>query len=260
MRTVVLTSSALRHRYFLKVVSENSNLVGVIHENKGEYYTKQQEQSKVVKKHFDKLAQTENEFFFNSTQHISLKNIEVKNIDKNEINDPKLVDWIQKLNPDIILLFGTGILKECWLNRFENRIINLHLGLSPFYRGSATLFWPFVNDELECVGATIHIAAKRVDAGDILKRIKPTITPTDNYYSVNYKTIKEAIESIPSVAKNFLENKAELIKQDSSTSKVYKKSDFTEDILTAMLQKYQDSIPLSTIDKIKKSHRCICCQ
>ena len=262
MRAIVLTSNGLRHKYFLKVISENFDLVGAVYEDKGEYYKKQVEKSSVVVEHFKRLGSTEKDFFQDEVQNLSLKNLEIKNLNKNQINDENIITWAKDLKPDIIFLFGTGILKDGWLDDFENKIINLHLGLSPFYRGSATLFWPFVNDELECVGTTIHIAAKKVDAGGILHRVKPNIGVDDNYYTINYKTIKSTIDILPKIATKFIQGEIDLIKQDISNSKVYKKSDFNENVLTSVLDKYKykDSISVDIVNKIEESQKCICCQ
>ncbi len=260
MRAIVLTSNGLRHKYFLKVIKENFDLVGAIYEDKGEYYTKQKKESRVVRQHFEKLTLTEKIFFEDKVQNFILNNTQIKDIGKNEINDAEIIKWAKDLKPDIIFLFGTGILQAGWLDNFENKIINLHLGLSPFYKGAATLFWPFVNNELECVGATIHIAAKKVDAGDILYRIKPTVEIGDNYYTINYKTIKGTIDIFPKIAKNFSKNEIEAIKQDVDIGKVYKKSDFNEKVLTKVVQKYGQIISLDQVLKITESNKCICCQ
>ena len=40
------------------------------------------------------------------------------------------------------------------LKEFRSKIINAHLGLSPYYRGSGTNIFPFVNKEIEYVGVT----------------------------------------------------------------------------------------------------------
>ncbi len=260
MRTLVLTSDSLRHRYFLKVISEKFDLLGAIYEDKGDYYNKCQRESSLIEKHFAKLLETEKRFFEKDVKDFKFKNIEIKNINKNQINDADIIDWAKELKPDFIFLFGTGILKDAWLHNFENKIINLHLGLSPFYRGSATLFWPFVNDELECIGATIHIATKKVDAGGILCRIKPDISVNDNYYTINYKTIKKAIDIFPGVAQKFLDGDIIPVKQNNEIGKVFKKNDFTEGILAKVLKKYKDSIPEDLFKNIKGSNKCICCQ
>ena len=49
---------------------------------------------------------------------------------------------MQQAAPDVVLVFGTGLLKAPLIGAFPGRIINIHLGLSPYYRGAGTNFWP----------------------------------------------------------------------------------------------------------------------
>ena len=83
-------------------------------------------------------------------------------------NDPAEVALMTAARPDVVLVFGTGILREPLLSAFDGRIINIHLGLSPYYRGAGTNFWPLVNREPEYVGATIHYLDAGIDTGPIL--------------------------------------------------------------------------------------------
>ena len=39
------------------------------------------------------------------------------------------------------MVYGTTIIKGDLIRIFEKRIINLHLGLSPYYRGAGTNFF-----------------------------------------------------------------------------------------------------------------------
>ena len=65
----------------------------------------------------------------------------------------------------------------------------MHLGLSPYYRGAATNFWPLVNREPECVGATIHQAILEVDAGAVLSQVRPELGPDDRAHDIGCKAI-----------------------------------------------------------------------
>jgi|APSaa5957512535_1039671.scaffolds.fasta_scaffold122418_1 methionyl-tRNA formyltransferase len=259
MRALVLTSNSLRHKYFLKMVDDNFNLVGVVSENKGKYYSEQEKNSALIQKHFERLRETERLFFSKDLCDFDISSLNVKYIAKDEINQKQVIDWAISLNPSVVFLFGTGILKDEWLNRFENTIINLHLGLSPFYKGSATLFWPFANDELECIGATIHLAVQKVDAGDILIRVKPDINKFDNYYTINYKLIKEAINILPKISKSYLAGEIKIEKQVGVKNKFYRKKDFNENVLKQVIDNYGENIPVKTIVRIKRSDRCVYC-
>jgi len=253
MRALVLTSNKLRHKFFIQTIKHNFDLVGAIYEDKGSYYKEQQKDSTIVSNHFKQLEQTEKDFFGDLD---NLDYLNYLNIEKNNINNDEVIKWAKELNPDVIFLFGTGILKSVWLNGFKDRIINLHLGLSPFYKGSATLFWPFVNDELCCIGATIHLAVEKVDSGSILARVKPNIDISDNYYTVNYKTIKKAILLLPEIAKSFIENKSVVISQDNINSRIYKKIDFNEEVLNYVIEKYGQSIPKKEYELLQKGEKC----
>ena len=48
---------------------------------------------------------------------------------------------------------------------FPAACLNIHLGLSPYYRGAGTNFWPLVNGEPEYCGATIHFLDERRGLG-----------------------------------------------------------------------------------------------
>ena len=107
-------------------------------------------------------------------------------------NDPAEVALMAALGPDVVLVFGTGILREPLLSAFDGRIINIHLGLSPYYRGAGTNFWPLVNREPEYVGATIHYLDAGIDTGPILAHARPTIARGDGPHDIGNKTIVAA--------------------------------------------------------------------
>ena len=51
---------------------------------------------------------------------------------------------IKQFSPKFGLIFGSDLIRSPVLEVLPFETLNLHLGLSPWYRGSATLFWPFV--------------------------------------------------------------------------------------------------------------------
>lgn len=255
MKALVLTSNSLRHKYYAQELSKKFDIVGIISEPKTVYYQKAKEESQIVREHFDNLSKYEELFFKNAKFP---EDIELLELVKSNMNNQEVIDWAKKYKPDVIFLFGTVILSDIWLNAFENKIINLHLGLSPYYRGSATLFWPIYNNELECLGVTIHLATKKVDAGQILGRVKPIYEVGDNYYTLNYKAIKKGIDCMGEIVQKYLDGNIELIEQDLSNSKVYKKADFTEQILLQALENIGEGLTEERIKSIEGSTLCNC--
>ena len=60
------------------------------------------------------------------------------------------------LDSDVYIVLGCCYIKG-WLCDYlvSNRAINIHIGMSPFYRGSSCNFWAR-DENYEYVGATLH--------------------------------------------------------------------------------------------------------
>ena len=253
IKALILTSDSLRHKYFSDVMSNFFDIKGVIVESKKNYYIEAKKESIKVQEHFNQITEYENKYF----EGVCFpENCKVVYLNEADINSYKLTHWSKNQEIEVILLFGTTILTDCWLESFKDRIVNLHLGLSPYYRGSATLFWPIHNNEICCVGSTIHIATKRVDAGNIIARIKPELNIYDNYYDINLKTIKQSIDAMPFYVHDYLSGKVSPVAQDLSSGVLYKKSDFTKNSLIKALSVVGDGLTEEQIVEIKESKLC----
>jgi folate-dependent phosphoribosylglycinamide formyltransferase PurN len=252
-KALVLTSTSQRHRYFALEMAKIFDVVGVMAEAKQNYFTEAR-RAPSVEKHFEQLAIVEKEFF----PLPSVNSIEIRNFPN--LNAPESVAYAKSLAPDVICLFGTSILKKPWLEAFPDRIVNLHLGLSPFYRGSATLFWPFYFRELECLGATIHLAIQKVDAGAILKRVKATLLPGDSYYAATTRLIRDSIHAFPITAKHYLEGSSKPFPQENVAGRVLKKSDFNESKLLTVLDYVGGGLTQEQISRAVGSSTCRCSQ
>lgn len=252
IRALVLTSTSNRHCYFASKIAEIFDVVGVLTEPKKNYFTKPRQESSLVARHFENLAAAERDFFGVT------ESVEVGFRVVDDLNSPEAVAYAKSLSPDVVCLFGTSILKEGWLRAFPDRIINLHLGLSPFYRGSATLFWPFYFDELECLGTTIHLAVERVDAGDILRRIKARLLPGDTYYTATTRLIRDSIDAFPLVVKSYLDGTCNPFQQERVVGRLMKKSDFNEAALRQALDFVGAGLGADEIYRIAESSKCLC--
>ena len=90
----------------------------------------------------------------------------ISNVEDRNINDPKYVALIKKLQPDLVAVMGTSLLRRPLISIPKVAILNMHTGLSPYYRGSATNLWPFINRELQYCGVTVHKISTGIDSGD----------------------------------------------------------------------------------------------
>lgn len=226
-RIVLLTGNGLRHRWFAQRLARELNVVAVLGEAKSAAITSTAELSpddaNVVGKHFAERDAVEKKLL-GDVPPFPTK--DVQEIPFGTLNSPEVYDWVRRRAPDFLVLYGSGILKSPLLDHYDGRVINLHLGLSPYYRGSGTNFWPFVNGEPECVGATIHLAVLKVDAGAILGQVRPDPEPADRIHEMGTKTIMAAARAMPGLISLYAAGRIPAQKQDLSGGRVYRNRDF----------------------------------
>ena len=147
------------------------------------------EENPIIKSHFLQRDEKEEYYFGKNNSTIHLNPNFFKYLPYNEANKAETFEWIQSAVPDYIVLFGSSIIKDHLLSYYNENIVNVHLGLSPYYRDSGTNYWPLVNNQPECVGATIHFSASAIDAGEILTQVKPNVSTDDGCHDIGCKVI-----------------------------------------------------------------------
>lgn len=112
----------------------------------------------------------------------------------NDINAPENCAWIRERRPDVIAVCGASIMKKELLGVPTQGVLNLHGGLSQFYRGLFTTDWAIHNREPECVGATVHFVSEGVDDGDVVYQGRPQIVAGDNPNSLYAKVVRLGVK------------------------------------------------------------------
>tara|TARA_B100001287_G_scaffold240892_1_gene215542 strand:+ start:11701 stop:12450 length:750 start_codon:yes stop_codon:yes gene_type:complete len=79
---------------------------------------------------------------------------------------------LQSIEPDLIVLGGSRIIKENILDIPSIGTLNAHPGILPFYRGLDVIEWSLYNNEIP--GVTVHFVNSGIDTGKICisERIK----------------------------------------------------------------------------------------
>ena len=155
-----------------------------------------------------------------------------KFIKKGEINNQDHVSQITQLNPDVIISYGCSIIRSELIHVFKGRFINIHLGLSPYYRGSGTNFWPFVNNELQFIGATFMYIDQGVDTGEIIHQIRANISYNDSIHQIGNRLIRDTFSECVKLIRSSTElARMNQLKIDSIDVRYYRNKDFTEESL-----------------------------
>jgi len=256
-RIILITSNELRHDFFRKYLAsfneisvlksyceipEKNLLENILTEDK--YHLRN--------KHLIIREQSEKDFFELFCSKIDDKSNPLY-ISKGTINSDEIVNEIKLMNPDLIVSYGCSIIKSSLLDDFNGKFINIHLGLSPYYRGSGTNFFPFVNDEISCVGATFMYIDEGIDTGKIIHQMRPTINYGDSIHQIGNRLICEMVPICQKLIIYFDDLKdMNPIRFNKKEEKVYRTKDFTEEAVEIMYQKFASGIVEKYInDKIK---------
>ena len=208
IKIAIFTKNELRHKFFRYSLS-NYKDIKVIYSlveksdvKKNYQNIKKKNEINISKDHFRLKAKKE-KIYFKEYLNNSKDYSNPINISSNEINDIHFHKKITKKNtPDYVFSFGCSILDEKIIKFYKGKIINYHLGLSPYFRGSGTNFWPLVLNKPEFIGLTIMKMDKGIDTGKIIHQIRPNIEINDDIHSIGCKVILDIVNSFYPLIKN----------------------------------------------------------
>jgi folate-dependent phosphoribosylglycinamide formyltransferase PurN len=231
-RVVLLTGDGLRHAYVAQQLASGVSLVGVLCEAKAPSVAQPQALSQddraTINRHFAERDEVEQRLLGDlRTPPLAELNSEWKKVSHGSANSREVHTWLKRLNPRFVVLFGTSVIKPPLLDEFEGRMINIHSGLSPYYRGGGTNFWPLYYGEPECVGTTIHLAEARIDAGPILAQVRPETDAADRIHELGTKALMAGVALVPRVLESWAANRCSARPQNIVNGRVCRRRDFT---------------------------------
>jgi len=241
VRVIVLSSVFLRHHYVINTLASKLDVVGVWQEEKRFQpltYARDESDAAVIERHF--AARDESEaIFFKRHETLTLAPGAIhRMVAPSGCNDPAEVSLMRNLSPGLVVVFGTGILREPVIEPFDGHIINLHLGLSPYYRGAGTNFWPLVNREPECVGATIHYLDAGVDSGPIIGHVRPEVAVDDGPHDLGNKTVLAAGPMLAEAAILHTRGTPRAVPQ-SGAGRLYQRKHFSADSVRVLYRQFE---------------------
>ena len=119
-----------------------------------------------------------------------------------DINSDTAYEAIRKAQPDLVVVRGSRILSPRLISAAP-KVINLHMGYCPYYRGTLANQCAVLDGAYEHIGATIHYVAEKVDAGDVIEIVTPDLRlpPQELFRKLN----DDAMRALVSVAKRILQ-------------------------------------------------------
>ena len=118
----------------------------------------------------------------------------------NQLNLALCLKKLKENNISLICLAGyMKILKKKFINKYNNKIINIHPSLLPKFKGLDT-FRRVLKSKEKVTGCTVHYVNSKIDSGQVILKKKIYIKENDTEKSLKtrvqqaeYKTYAEAI-------------------------------------------------------------------
>ena len=241
MRIVILTGSELRHTYFRKKFSSEKQFHvcrSICESKKGSIESRiaaEVTDNSMRTFHLHERKKSEVQFFSSYISNTKDKSNPLF-IEKGTLNNNSIVSSIINENPDFIIAYGCSIISSDLLEHFKNRIINIHLGLSPYYRGSGTNFWPFYHKELQYIGVTFMYMDRGIDTGEIIHQIQADFKLDDTISAVGNRLIVKMTDECIKLMRNLNNLKKLNLIPSEFPRRYFSKKDFSEESVKVAYQ------------------------
>ena len=100
---------------------------------------------------------------------------------------------LRELAPDVVVVYGTRIIKRETLQCVPAPFINYHAGVNPKYRGQNGAYWARSERDPAHAGVTVHLVDEGVDTGDVLYQAATEFSPADNIATYQHRQMATAL-------------------------------------------------------------------
>jgi len=243
MKILWIGGSHPRHLYFANALNQVYPLAGAIIEFREEMIPQPPDNIQEMDKknfilHFTNREKSEKKYFGSQ----SIPECPILKVSKANLNAEESANFVKQIDPDIVMIFGCHLIKAPLFSALPYNSINMHLGISPRYRGSATLFWPFYFMEPNHAGSTFHYIISEPDAGDIIHQVVPQLDINDKIHDVACKTIIQSTMESIDLIKTYISKGAWQRYKQKGTGKNFLDSDFKPEHLRVIYNVYNDDM------------------
>ncbi|KGG80031.1 phosphoribosylglycinamide formyltransferase [Caloranaerobacter azorensis H53214] len=147
--------------------------------------------------------------------------IEALYINRKEFNsdiefDLKILDELEKRQVELVVLAGyLKVLSKEFVNRYKNRIINIHPSLIPSFCGKGyygeKVHRAVLDYGVKITGATVHFVDEGADTGPIILQEAVFVDDNDTVDTLRERVLEIEHKLLPMAVKLFCENKLEVI-------------------------------------------------
>lgn len=233
MKITVFTSNHPRHLSLIKDLLDIGEVHAIIEcatRFPGAASDSMYHVSPVMADYFSRVLQAERDVFGPGNPIAANDRLHILPLTMGDLSRVPLSLIETALASDFYLVFGASFIRGPLIDFLvPKKAVNIHMGISPDYRGSSCNFWAAYERNFHLVGATIHMLTKGLDSGPILSHAFPA--PATCPFKLGMLAVKSAHSSVCAALKTGRLFEGEPIPQDRSLERRYTKgTDFTDKV------------------------------
>ncbi|HEX9598060.1 MAG TPA: phosphoribosylglycinamide formyltransferase [Gaiellaceae bacterium] len=114
--------------------------------------------------------------------------------------DRELADWLQLRGVDLVVLAGyMHLLTPVFLDRFRDRIVNVHPSLLPQFPGAQAIADALAAG-VDTTGVTVHYVDEGLDTGTVIRQepvaVEPHATLIERIHAVEHRILPEVVREL----------------------------------------------------------------
>jgi hypothetical protein len=239
MKITVFTGNQPRHLNLINCLASISDECFAIQETNtvfpglvSDFFAK----SDTFQEYFSNVTRSEKSIFGDVSFLSNVKTLVIKGGDLNHLAPEVLRPALES---DVFVVFGASYIKGWLIDELVARnAINIHMGISPYYRGSSCNFWSVYDSNPHLMGATVHRLSKGLDSGKMMYHVAPVTTGCSTPFDFTMQSVRSAHDSLVQRISNGSIFEFEQIEQDRNLEVRYTRNkDFTDDIAREFLDR-----------------------
>lgn len=245
-----ITGDHPRHSYIARCIAASNLLRGIIIERREAFIPEpladlREPIRNLFVRHFDSRARAEARFFPGPELP---SGVETLVVDRSELNTSKVWDFVDHISPDLLMSYGVHKLSDETLAHGRGRRWNIHGGLSPWYRGTITHFWPSYFLEPQMTGMTVHTLTQAIDGGEIVHQVAAELVRGDGVHDLACRAVLALGQELPELVAGGVHGTFKPPAVQTTTGRIWRSADWRPEHLRLIYEVYGDRVVDAYLD------------
>jgi len=249
MKIVFFTGNHPRHAFIAQTLASTGYLAAVIQETRESFLPTPpadlaEDLKDLFTHHFKQRDACEAKHFGGATW----PDVPTLSVETEDINGAEVQAFLKDHDPDLLLSYGCHMLSDETLACVKGERWNIHGGLSPWYKGAITHFWPSYLLEPQQTGMTVHNLTNQLDAGDVVHQAAAEMVRGDGLHDVACRAVASLARDLPQLVGNLAEGRSFTKKAHKTSGKLWPSRDWQPEHLRVIYEVYGDRIVDAYLD------------